>query len=131
MVPEGKQAKDKTIPYLVFLKSHSKVELIEELAEKEIRNILYKNISVVIEYSENKLGLKWNNDSKAKMPIANGIRNCCMHNNGRCDSSLAKISDYKIEEVIRLSADDVHDMGIMARSLSSELLEQYEKITSR
>lgn len=126
MIPNGKKAKDKSISYLDFIQSKSKDDLIYKLAEKEVRNVLYRSSSELIKFCEEKLGLNWTAESKIEMPIVNGVRNCLMHNNGLVDTKLASISDYKIGDEISFSANEVHRFGVMVRSLIFNLLNQYE-----
>ncbi|TRX46336.1 hypothetical protein FNH22_31150 [Fulvivirga sp. M361] len=127
MVPNGKQAKEKNISYLEFIQSESKEKLIDQLAEKEVRNVLYKSVDDLIKYCENRLGLIWTDDSKRELPRVSGIRNCLMHNNGKADAKLASISNYSIGDAITFKPGEVHGFGLMVRSLASELIRQFKE----
>lgn len=107
MIPNRqKDVKQKTITYLQLINSNSKADLIQKLVEKEIRKILYKDIEEIIKYCENKLNLKWTNESKTMIPIANRIRNCLMHNNGKADLYLANYGEYINGKKIELTPSD-------------------------
>lgn len=127
MIPNGKKSnEEKNISYLMFLNANSKDDLIEILVEKEIRNLMYKNISEIVDYSEKKLNLKWEEIDVENLKKANKIRNCIMHNNSRVDKSLSLITNENIGEPLKLTLKQIHDFGLTARKISRLLWTQFE-----
>ncbi|MDB5118356.1 MAG: hypothetical protein JWQ79_3848 [Mucilaginibacter sp.] len=128
LIPEGKaQNKDKTITYQQLLLADSYDKLINELVEKEIRNIMYKSMPEILDYLERKLKLTWDSRLNDEIIIANKLRNCCMHNNCVADKSLAKDIRFKEGEEIELSSSMVHSFGLKARQFTRELWETAKK----
>lgn len=124
LIPEGKtQIKDKTITYQQLLLADSYNKLIKELIEKEVRNIMYKSMTEVLDYLERKLKLTWDKSLNNEIVIANKIRNCCMHNNCVADKSLAKDARFVEGKEIELTSGSVHSFGLKARQFSRELWE--------
>ena len=122
LIPEGKaQIKDKTITYQQLLLADSYEKLVKELIEKEVRNIMYKSMSEILDYLDKKLKLTWDKSINGEIIIANKIRNCCMHNNCIADKSLAKDSRFIEGNEIELTSSSVHSFGIQARQFSREL----------
>lgn len=122
LIPEGKtQIKDKTITYQQLLLADSHEKLIQELIEKEVRNIMYKSMNEILDYLDKKLKIKWDKDINNEIIIANKIRNCCMHNNCMVDKSLARDSRFEEGTEIELSSSDVHSFGIKARQFTSQI----------
>ncbi len=122
LIPEGKtQIKDKTITYQQLLLADSYDQLIKELIEKEVRNIMYKSMSEVLDYLDRKLKLTWDKSLNSEIVIANKIRNCCMHNNCLADRGLAKDARFVEGKEIELTSGLVHSFGLKARQFSREL----------
>lgn len=124
LIPEGKaRIKEKTITYqqLFFADSHEK--LVKELVDKEVRNIMYKSMSEILDFIDKRLKLKWNKSINNEIIVANKIRNCCMHNNCIADKSLAKDPRFVEGNQIELTASVVHSFGLKARQFSRELWE--------
>lgn len=124
LIPEGKtQIKEKTITYQQLLLADSYDKLIKELIEKEVRNIMYKSMTEILDYLERKLKLTWDKSLNNEIIIANKIRNCCMHNNCIADKGLAKDSRFLEGNEIELTSSSVHLFGLKARQFSRELWE--------
>jgi hypothetical protein len=124
LIPEGKsQIKDKTITYQQLFLADSHEQLVKELIEKEVRNIMYKSMSEILDYFERKLKLTWDKSINNEIIIANKIRNCCMHNNCIADKGLAKDQRFIEGNEIDLNSGSVHSFGIKARQFSRELWE--------
>lgn len=124
LIPEGKtQIKDKTITYQQLLLANSQEQLVKELIEKEVRNIMYKSMSEILDYLGRKLKLKWDASVNDEIVIANKIRNCCMHNNCIADKSLAKDPRFTEGSEIELSIGSVHSFGLKARQFTKQLWE--------
>ncbi len=122
LIPEGKtQKKDKTITYQQILLADSYNLLIKQLIEKEVRNIMYKSMSEILEYFERKLKLTWDKSLNSEIVIANKIRNCCMHNNCIADKSLSNDDRFIEGSEIVLTSATVHSFGLKARQFSEEL----------
>jgi len=117
------QNKDKTITYQQLLQAGNYESLINDVIEREVRNVMYKSMADVIGYLEKKLKLKWDNQVNESILIANKIRNCCMHNNCVTDKGLAKYSGFTEGEEIELSSGIVHSFGLKARQFTRELWE--------
>lgn len=116
--------RDKQLKFSEILESSTYEEIINSMIEREILALFYQSMEKIIEYFENKLRLKWPEEYKKEVIIASLIRNCIMHNMGRCENRLSEISKYKIGEEILLSESDVHSFGIVARNLSRSLYNQ-------
>lgn len=122
LIPQGKnQIKEKTITYQQLFLADSYEKLVEELIEKEVRNIMYKSMSEVLEYFDKKLKLDWDDSVNNEMIIANKIRNCCMHNNCIADKNLAKAARFIEGAEIQLNVSDVHSFGLKARKFTREI----------
>ncbi len=122
LLPQGKEAnKDKTITYQQLILASSYEKLIDELIEKEIRNIMYKSMPEILDYLSKKLGLEWDVSLNPEIIIANKIRNCCMHNNCIADKNLAKDSRFTEGSEIELSSGIVHFFGLLVRQFSNQL----------
>ncbi|HMR90756.1 MAG TPA: hypothetical protein PKC69_00510 [Chitinophagaceae bacterium] len=124
LIPEGKtQIKDKTITYNQLLLAEGYDQLIKELIEKEVRNIMYKSMSEILEYLDRKLKLTWDKSLNSEIIVAKKIRNCCMHNNCLADKGLAKDPRFTEGVEIELTSGSVHSFGLKARQFSRELWE--------
>ena len=123
LIPKGKnQNKDKVVTYNQILLADSYERLVNELIEKEARNVMYKPMTEILDYFSRRLKLTWDENVNEEFVIANKIRNCCMHNNCIADKYLvAKDSRFTDGEEIELSSTDVHSFGTKARKLSREL----------
>lgn len=122
LIPKGKaQIKDKTITYEQLILANSHEKLIEDLVEKEVRSIMYKSMSEILDYLDKKLKLKWDNSTNNEIIIANKIRNCCMHNNCIADKGLSKDDRFTEGQEIILTSSDVHSFGLKARKFTREL----------
>lgn len=117
LIAKGKaQKRNQIITYEEFLLSENSESLLNNIIEKEVKNIMYKPILEIIDYLEVKLKLSWTYEVKPKLFIANTIRNCCMHNNCKVNKRLAENDKFVEGEEIMLTAGDVHDFGITART---------------
>lgn len=128
LIPDGKsQAKDKTITYQQLLTADNYDSLIDDLIKKEVRNVMYKSMSEILDYIKKKLKLEWNSQVDDAIIVANRIRNCCMHNNCIVDKSLAKDPRFKEGQEIELDSGIVHGFGLKARQFTKELWESAQK----
>ncbi|MES2110738.1 MAG: hypothetical protein V4577_18415 [Bacteroidota bacterium] len=124
LLPDSKsQNKDKTLTYQQLLLADSYETLLNELIEKEVRNIMYKSMHEILDYLKRKLKLKWDASINEEIIVANRIRNCCMHNNCLADKALVKDPRFKEGQEIELDAGVVHSFGIKARQFTRQLWE--------
>lgn len=124
LIPEGKsEVKDKTITYQQLFLADTYEQLIKELIEKEVRLLMFKSMSEILDYLDKRLKLKWDASFNSEIIVANKIRNCCMHNNCIADKSLAKDSRFAEGSPIELTSGSVHSFGLKARQFTRELWE--------
>lgn len=122
MLPNNKQ-----LNYSEILGNSSIEQVVDLMIEKEVLATFYKSMEEIIEYFEDKLQLKWSEDVKLLAIKASLTRNCLLHNGACVSSKLAEVSDWQIGQPIVLRIQDVHDLGVSARSISKELYEQAQK----
>ena len=124
LIPEGKsQIADKTITYKQLLEADNYDTLVYDLIKKEVRNVMYKSMSEILDYLKKKLKLEWDSQVNDAVITANRIRNCCMHNNCVADKSLAKDPRFKEGQEIELSSGIIHGFGLGARQFTRDLWE--------
>jgi len=94
------------------------------MARREIHEIFYKGVEDIAKYFRERLNINWNERHLSRVVLGSLIRNCVMHNSGRADPRLARVSTYKIGDKIKLEVEDIHEFGLDARALISDLFSQ-------
>ncbi|MEW6360297.1 MAG: hypothetical protein AB1696_28445 [Planctomycetota bacterium] len=124
---EGKE-QDKQLQFSEILKVSCYKEVLTLMIEKEVLAVFrhQKGMAGVAEYFEKKPKLKWPEQEKEKAIRASLIRNCIIHNLAIADSMLAEVSDYREGDEIALTVSDVHQYGLVIRSLARDLYTRAE-----
>lgn len=119
MLPKGKELRFDEI-----LAAGTYDGVLSAMVAKEVLSIFYKSMDEVSEYFLSKLRLRWPASEAKSVVVASHLRNCIVHNNGRADLRLARLSDYREGAEIVLGEADVHQYGISARTLARDLYRQ-------
>ena len=110
-----------------ILKCQDYESVLLKVIEKEIIDLFYNSMKEIIEYFESKLHLEWPSNEKDSFIEASLIRNCIIHNMALVDPKLSKYPQWNLGEEIKLTASDVHSIGISARTVIRSLYQQAEE----
>ena len=116
MLPE-----DRKLPYSKIVASASKADIIDQMAKREIHDLLYKSMTDIVKELRNRYGFSISEEEERELCKANLLRNCIMHNSARADSRLAEFNGFEENEEFELTSGDVHELGIKLRTLVRQM----------
>jgi hypothetical protein len=92
------------------------------MIDSELSSDDFRGAEKISKYFEERLHLEWPEyNGQPALIKAYLVRNCIVHNGDFVNSRLAKVSDWKEGDRIKLSTVDVHDYGFEARAVAYEL----------
>ncbi len=122
MLPVKKQ-----LDYKEILEKNNYKEILKSMVDRELVALFFEPIETIIDYFNTKFNVTLNEDNRNKLVEATYIRNCIVHNLNKTNEKLAKVSNYKVGQIIKLTSSDVHGYGIMAREIVRKVYSQAEK----
>lgn len=100
-------------------------EIIELMVKRELTDLFYKSTSDQISFLKERLSLAIHNSNDEHEFIkASLVRNCFMHNSSRVDQRLSKHTGEKLNAIIFLDPNAVHQFGIIARRVGKDFYTQ-------
>lgn len=109
--------RDRKISYRQIIDAESKDEIIEYMVNREILDLLYKNMIDIVSELKNRYGFTITPEQEATLCKGSLIRNCIMHNLSRADARLAEYDGFQEGIEFELDSGEVHKFGIILRDL--------------
>jgi len=120
LLPEAKELK-----YSDILDCPDYESVLATMIEKEVKARFNKGLVEVAKHYSTKFNVTWpdvNGPARASL-----IRNCLVHNKARANERLAVVSSWEIGDSIELSATDVHEAGLVARSVARAVCDEADR----
>lgn len=111
------------IDYEQIINATSQEAIIDQMIEREVRNLVYLPISGVLETMRKKFGFSSLVDvhDRSVCELAQ-VRNCLLHNQGKADQKLSNLSNkYPIGETLHLDMKTLNDAVNTLRKLAYEI----------
>ena len=109
--------RNKKVDYSEILDSPDIEALIDRLIQRELHDLHYKSMTDIITELRRRYNFTITQEEEHGLVVASLIRNCIMHNSSCANSRLGSYDGYQESEEFELSTEDVHEYGIMLRSL--------------
>jgi hypothetical protein len=119
--------KTRKLEYSEIIDSPDMKTLMDKLIEREIRELLYGNMTEIIGKLRSKYNLTITEQEEAEIVIASSVRNCIMHNSSRANSSLGVHDGFEEGQEFELSAEKVHEYGFTLRAMVRRIYEDAQR----
>jgi hypothetical protein len=119
--------KSRKIDYSEILESLDMGSLMNKLIQREIHELLYKNMTDIIKELRSRYNLTVTDKEEREIVIASLVRNCIMHNSARADLRLGAYDSFQEGQEFELSANQVHDYGFTLRAMVRRMYQEAQQ----
>lgn len=119
MLPKNRQ-----LLYSQVIAADSKDVLIDQMAEREILDLLYKSMADIVSELRDRYGFTITSQQETELCKASLIRNCIMHNSCRADARLAEYDEFQEGYEFEVDSGKVHGFGLTLRALAQSLFSE-------
>lgn len=115
---------DRKISYRDVVEARSRDDILDQIAGREIMDLLYKNMKDIVGDLRKRYGFTVTQEQESEMCRASLIRNCIMHNSSCADSRLGELDGFSEGAAFELRSADVHHYGVVLRNLIRSLVSE-------
>ncbi len=118
--------KNKKLSFGAIVSSADYDTVVSRMVDHEVHEIMHNGLEILASYFHDRLSIHWPEAELEQLITASLIRNCIIHNNSIADHRLGERPDWNHGDRIALTVSDVHDFGIVARSVARHVYQEAE-----